>query len=92
MAEHVITEDGISDLRSMNQIHLQKSGLEVALLGLVVFESIEQERGCGLNHVLGHEDINDLRASCLVNELKAENFHLHARCPQGVQIRHWPTG
>jgi hypothetical protein len=73
VAEHVVTKDGIGDLRSMNQVHLQKSGLEMALLGLVVLESVKQERGCGLDHILRHEDIDDLKnASCLVDELTSE--------------------
>lgn len=60
MGEHVVAENGIGDLRSVNQVHLQKSGLEVALLGLVVLEGVEQERGCRLDHILRHENIDDL--------------------------------
>ena len=35
VGEHVITKDRIGNLRGVNQVHLQKSGLEMALLGFV---------------------------------------------------------
>ena len=73
MGEHVITKDGIGNLRGVNQVHLQKSGLEMALFGLVFLESIEQERGRGLNHILRHEDVDNLRgARRLVGKLTQE--------------------
>ena len=65
VGEHVVAEDSIGDLGSMNQVHLQKSGLEMALFGLVILESVKQERGCGLNHILRHKDIDDLKIRCI---------------------------
>ena len=59
MGEHFIAKDSISNLRRMNQVHLQKSGLKVALLWFVLLERIQKEGGCRLNHVLGHEDIHN---------------------------------
>ena len=43
MCEHLIAKDRIRDLRGMNKVHLKETCLEVTLLGLVVFEGIEQE-------------------------------------------------
>ena len=61
VTEHVVAEDSVGDLRSVNQVHLQKPGLEMALFGFVILKSIEQERGCRLNHILRHEDIDHLK-------------------------------
>ena len=44
VGEHVITKDGIGNLRRVNQVHLQKSGLEMALLGFV-FSSKKEVAG-----------------------------------------------
>ena len=52
MVEHISTEDGISDLRCVNQVHLQETSLEMALLRLVVLQRIQQERSRLLNHIL----------------------------------------
>ena len=61
VAEHVIAKDGVGDLGCMNQVHLQKSGLEVTLLRFIVLKSVEQERGRRLDHILGHKDVHDLK-------------------------------
>ncbi len=61
VSEHIVAQNGVGDLRSVHEVHLQESGLEGSFLGLVVLESIEEER-CGLlDHVLTHEDVDDLR-------------------------------
>ena len=44
VGERVITKDGIGNLRRVNQVHLQKSGLEMALLGFV-FSSEKEVAG-----------------------------------------------
>ena len=59
--EHFITKDGISNLRRVNQVHLQESGLEVTLLRFILLERIQEEGRRGLNHVLGHENIHNLQ-------------------------------
>ena len=61
MGEHLVAEDGIRYLRRMHQIHFEQAGLEVPLLRLVVLKRIEQERSRGLDHVLRHEDVDDLQ-------------------------------
>ena len=52
MVEHISTEDGISDLRCVDQVHLQETSLEMALLRLVILQRIQQERSRLLNHIL----------------------------------------
>lgn len=59
VGEHLVAENGIGDLRSVDQVHLEQPGLEVGLLGLVILERIKEERRRLLDHVLGHEDIHN---------------------------------
>ena len=42
--EHSVTEDGVSDLRSVNEVHLKKVCLQLTLLWLLIFERVEEER------------------------------------------------
>lgn len=50
--KHFIPKNSISDLRSVDQIHLKQASLQVTMLWFVVLESIQKE-GCGrLYHVL----------------------------------------
>lgn len=63
MGKHLVAENCVSDLRSVHEVHLKKSGLEMALFGLVVLEGIEEEGSGGLYHILGHEDIDDLKGT-----------------------------
>lgn len=60
MRKHLVAEDRVGDLRCVDKVHLQKSSLQVPLLGLVVFERVEQERCRRLNHILGHKDVDNL--------------------------------
>ena len=60
VCKHFISKGCICHLQCMYQVHLKKMCLQMRLFWLVVLESIEEE-GCGLlNHVLGHEDVNDM--------------------------------
>jgi hypothetical protein len=84
MRKHLITQNRISDLRSINQVHLQQPSLKSSLFRLVVLERIEEEGSSLLNHVLRHEDIDDSlqidqRTGFVVNELTCE-----FRCFVGV--------
>lgn len=60
VGEHLVTEDCVCNLRSMNEVHLQETCLKGSLLGLVVLEGVEQERSGRLDHVLRHEDVDHL--------------------------------
>lgn len=61
VGEDLVDEDGICNLGGMKQVHLQEAGLQVCFLWLVVLERL-QEEGCSrLDHVLGHENIDNLR-------------------------------
>lgn len=59
MREHLVTQNRISDLRSIDQVHLQQPSLKSSLLRLVILERIEEEGSSLLNHVLRHENIDD---------------------------------
>ncbi|KAI3480029.1 hypothetical protein L1887_57805 [Cichorium endivia] len=59
VGEHVVAEDGVGDLRSVDEVHLEQARLEVGLFGLVVLERVEEEAGGLLDHVLAHEDVGD---------------------------------
>ena len=52
MREHLVSKDRVRHLRGVEQIHLQQTSLKVALFGLILLESIEQERSRRLDHVL----------------------------------------
>ena len=41
MGEHLVTKNGIRNLRCMNEVELQKTSLQMTLLRLVVLESIQ---------------------------------------------------
>lgn len=74
VAEHLVSEDSIRDLRRIDQVHLQQPSLQTALLWLVVLERIEEERGRLLDHVLAHKDVDDAfdidhRSRLVVDEL-----------------------
>jgi hypothetical protein len=84
MRKHLVTQNGISDLRSIDQIHLQQPSLKSTLFRLVILERIEEEGSSLLNHVLGHEDIDDSlqidqRTGFIIDELTCE-----FRCFVGV--------
>src|SRR5689334_10311007 len=75
--EHVVAKDSICDLRGVDQVHLQKTGLKMALLRLVVLERVEEEGGGLLNHALGLEDVHypleiDQRSSLMVGQRRRE--------------------
>jgi hypothetical protein len=77
MGKHLVTQNRISDLRSIDQVHLQQPSLKSSLFGLVILERIEEEGSSLLNHVLRHEDIDDSlqidqRTGFVVNELTCE--------------------
>ena len=59
VCERFVSEDCICHLRRIYQVHLKKTRLQMRLFWLVVLESIEEEGCCLLNHVLGHENVND---------------------------------
>lgn len=63
VGEHLIGEDGVGDLRSVDEVHLEQASLERTLLGLVLLESVEEEGGRLLDHILRHEDVDDLCAT-----------------------------
>ena len=64
MSEHLVTKNGVGDLRGMEEVHLEETRLEGALLGLVILEGVKQERSGRLDHVLRHEDVDHLGARC----------------------------
>jgi hypothetical protein len=77
MRKHLITQNRISDLRSIDQVHLQQSSLKSSLFRLVLLERIEEEGSSLLNHVLRHEDIDDSlqidqRTGFIIYELTCE--------------------
>lgn len=51
------------NLRGVNEVHLQQTGLQMSLCRSVVLESVQQERGALLNQVAFHEHVDDLRSS-----------------------------
>jgi hypothetical protein len=58
--EHLVGEDGIGNLGCVHEVHLEETGLEGTLFGLVLLESVEEEGSCLLDHVLRHEDVDNL--------------------------------
>lgn len=75
--EHLVAEDRVRDLGRVDEVHLEQARLERALLGAVLLERVEQERGRLLDHVLRHEDVHDAlnvdqRAALVVDELPGE--------------------
>ena len=77
MRKHLVTQYGISNLRRIDQVHLQQSSLQSSLFWLVILESIEEEGSSLLNHVLRHEDIDnslqiDQRSRFIIDELSCE--------------------
>lgn len=73
----MVPEDGVGDLRRVDEVHLEQASLQVPLLGLVVLERVEEERSRLLNHVLAHEDVDDAldvdkRAHLVVDELRGK--------------------
>ena len=59
MMKHFITQDSVCNLRCMQQVHLQETGLKGTMFRAVVLEGIEQKGSCLLNHVEGGKDINN---------------------------------
>ncbi len=47
-------------LWSRHQIHLEEAGLKRSLAGPIVLESVEEEGGALLHHVLLHEHVHNL--------------------------------
>jgi len=41
MGEHLVAQNGVGDLGSMNEVELRKTSLQVALLWLVIFEGVK---------------------------------------------------
>jgi hypothetical protein len=75
--EHLVAEDGVGDLRGVDEVHLEETSLERALLGLVVLEGVEEERRRLLDHVLSHEDVDNAvevnkRTALVIDELSGE--------------------
>ena len=56
--EHLVSKDGVCNLGRVHQVHLEQPRLEVALLGLVVREDVEQECSRLLDHALRLEDVH----------------------------------
>lgn len=62
MGEHLVAEDGLGDLRGVDEVHLEETGLKGSLLGLVLLKRVKEEGRGLLDHVLAHEDVDDLEA------------------------------
>ena len=60
VAEHVVSKDSIRHLRGVHKVEFKKPCLEMTLFGLVIFEGVQEEGGGWLDHILRHEDVNDL--------------------------------
>ena len=60
VGKHFVAKDSIRHLGRVHQVHLEETSLKMTLFGLVLLERIKKERRRGLDHVLGHEDINHL--------------------------------
>jgi hypothetical protein len=43
MCEHLVAEDGIRDLGSMDKIHFEETGLQRPLFRFVVLQGVQQE-------------------------------------------------
>jgi len=50
--EHLVAQYGVRNLRRVHQVHLEQSGLQVALLRQVALQHIEQEGRSLLDHAL----------------------------------------
>lgn len=61
--EHLVPKNSVRNLRRMHQVHLKEFCLKVTLFRLVLFKRVEQERCGRLDHVLGHENVDDLRVT-----------------------------
>ena len=77
MAEHLVAQNRIGDLRRMQQVHLEQPRLEMPLLRLILLKRIKQEARRRLNHILRHEDIDhpldvDKGSALVVHELRGE--------------------
>ena len=77
MRKHLVTQYGISNLRRIDQVHLQQPSLQSSLFWVVILESIEEEGSSLLDHVLRHEDIDyslqiDQRSRFIIDELSCE--------------------
>ena len=60
VGEHLVAHDGVSHLRRGHQVHLQQASLQGTLGRPVVLQSVQEEGGALLDHVLLHEDVHDL--------------------------------
>lgn len=87
MREHLVAEDGIRDLRSMHQIHLKKPCLQWSLFRFVLLQRVQKEGGRWLDHVLGHEDINNLSPSELIIGAKKKKVNIPAQRQQEAHSR-----
>jgi hypothetical protein len=61
VGEHLVGENSLGDLRSVDKVHLEQSGLQGSVLRLVLLERVEEERGRLLDHVRAHKDVDNLR-------------------------------
>ncbi len=59
MREDLVSENSVGDLGSVHEVHFKQPSLEVAMLGLVILQSIQEERSSLLDHVLGKENIDN---------------------------------
>mmetsp|Transcript_85602 Transcript_85602/g.178838 ORF Transcript_85602/g.178838 Transcript_85602/m.178838 type:complete len:323 (-) Transcript_85602:159-1127(-) len=58
--QHVHLEDGLGNLGRLLQVHRQQLRLELGLVGPVVLQSLQENRGGLLQPVLLHEDLHNL--------------------------------
>ena len=63
VSEHLVAEDRIGDLRSVDEVHLEKTRLKRTLLGAVLLERVEEEGRRLLVHALRHKDVDDLKVN-----------------------------
>ena len=77
MGEHLVTKDGVGNLGRVDQVHLKQACLKGALFRLVILQRVQEERCRLLDHVLGHEDVDNPvqvhhRTILIVDELSGE--------------------
>ena len=55
--KHLVSKDGISNLRCLKQVHFEQACLQSRMLRLVVLQGIEEERGRLLHKILTQKNI-----------------------------------
>ena len=55
VGEQLVSRNRIGDQRSMDEVHLKQTSLQVTLLGRVLLQCIKKEGCRGLDHVLGQK-------------------------------------